>query len=146
MTYERDPMKILRNVAVVAAMGLATSITAAPAMASADQYLIARCAKGNFGIEIKARYRTTGTTHLFNQLSWRIAGNVGSKNTVRFSFMQDAQPDFVFKAFGYEGGRTGARNIWVTRPKAHKVFVRFGVRFDTRASSDPGCTYQTRGI
>ncbi|MDF2707848.1 hypothetical protein ACWGH8_40805 [Nonomuraea muscovyensis] len=139
-------MKILRNVAVVAAMGLATSITATPAMASADQYLIARCKSGNFGIEISARYRTTGTQHLFNQLSWRIAGNVGSKNTVRFYFMQDAQPDFVFKAFNYTGGKTGSRNIWVARPKPHKVFVRFGARFDTSASSDPGCTYQTRGI
>jgi hypothetical protein len=139
-------LKILRSAAVVAAMGLATSITATSAMASADQYLIARCAKGNFGIEIKARYLTSETQHVFNQMSWRISGNVGSKNPVRFYFMQDAQPDFVFKAFNYEGGKTGSRNIWVSRPKAHKVFVRFGVRFDTSASSDPGCTYQTRGI
>jgi hypothetical protein len=139
-------MKILRNAAVVAAMSLATSIPAAPAVASADQYLIARCAKGNFAIEIRARYLTTGTKHVFNQLSWRIFGNVGSKNTVRFYFMQDAQPDFVFKAFNYEGGRTGSRNVSVIRPKAHQVFVKFGVRFDTSASSDPGCTAQTRGI
>lgn len=139
-------MKILRNVAVVAAMGLVTSITAAPAMASADQYLIARCTKGDFGIEITARYRTSGTQHLFNRLSWRIAGKVGSKNDVRFYFVQDAQPDIIFKAFTYEGGRTGSRNIWVTRPKPHKVFVRFRARFDTSASSDPSCTYQTRGI
>ncbi|MFC4118565.1 hypothetical protein [Nonomuraea zeae] len=132
--------------AVVAAMGLATSITAAPATASADQYLVARCKDGNFGIEITARYRTSGTHHLFNQLSWRIAGNVGSKNTVRFYFMQDARPDIVFKAFNYQGGRTGSRNVWVMRPKAHQVFVRFGARFDTSASSGPGCTYQTRGI
>ncbi|MFI7449255.1 hypothetical protein ACIBQX_17295 [Nonomuraea sp. NPDC049714] len=139
-------MKFLRNVAVVAAMGLATSITAAPAMASADQYLIARCTDGNHGIEIRARYLTSTTKHLFNQLSWRIAGNVGSNNDVRFYFMQDAQPDFVFKAVGYKGGKTGSRKISVSRPKAHKVFVRFRVRFDTSASSDPKCTYQTRGI
>jgi hypothetical protein len=55
---------------------------------------------------------------LFNQLSWRIAGNAGSNNDVRFYFMQDAQPDFVFKAVGYKGGKTGSRKIWVTRPKA----------------------------
>jgi formylmethanofuran:tetrahydromethanopterin formyltransferase len=139
-------MKILRNVAVVAAMGLTTSITAAPAMASADQYLIARCADGKYGIEIRARYLTSGTAHVFNQLSWRISGNVGSNNTVRFYFMQDAQPDIIFKTFNYKAGRTGSRNIWVTRPKAHQVFVRFRVRFDTSASSDPNCTYQTRGI
>lgn len=139
-------MKILRNVAAVAAMGLVTSITATPAMASADQYLIARCSKGDFAIEITARYRTSETRHVFNRLSWRIAGKVGSKNTVRFYFVQDAQPDIIFKAFNYQGGRTGSRNVSVSRPKAHQVFVKFGALFDTSASSDPGCTYRTRGI
>ncbi|MET7333544.1 hypothetical protein [Nonomuraea sp. NPDC005650] len=143
-------MKILRNVAVVAAMGLATSITAsitaAPAMASADSYLTARCADGGFGIEIRVRYLTTGTQHVFNQVSWRISGDVGGRNTVRFYFTQDARPDVVFKAVRYQGGRTGSRNISVTRPKAHQVFVKFGALFDTGASSDPGCTAQTRGI
>ncbi|MEV0381229.1 hypothetical protein [Nonomuraea sp. NPDC050643] len=139
-------MKILRNVAVVAAMGLAASITAAPAMASADQYLIARCAKGDFGIEIRVRYATSATNHLFTQLSWRIAGDVGDNNTVRFHFMQDAQPDIMFKTFNYQGGKTGTRNISVVRPKPHQVYVKFGAQFDTSASSDPGCTAQTRGI
>jgi hypothetical protein len=149
-TYGRATLKILRAAAVIAAMGLATTITAAaatgPAMASADQYLIARCSKGDHGIEIRARYITTSTRHVFNQVSWRTTANTGSNNTVRFYFVQDAQPDIVFKAFSYQGGRTGTRNISVNRPKAHKVYVRFKVLFDTSASSDPTCTYHTRGI
>ncbi|UBU13531.1 hypothetical protein [Nonomuraea gerenzanensis] len=139
-------MKILRNAAFVAALGLAASMTVAPAMASADQYLIARCANGGYGIEVKVRYLTTGTQHVFNQVSWRITGSVGGQNTIRFGFVQDANPDQVFKVINYTGGRTGTRNISVSRPKAHQVFVKLGARFDTSASSDPGCTSQTRGI
>ncbi|TYB51827.1 hypothetical protein FXF51_52770 [Nonomuraea sp. PA05] len=140
-------MKILRNLAVVAAMGVAATVTAAPAMASAAEgYLVTRCANGGYSIEVRVRYLTTGTNHVFNQVSWKITGNVGSQNTVRYHFIQDATPDTVFKVINYTGGKTGTRNISVTRPKPHQVYVKLGARFDTSASSDPGCTSQTRGI
>jgi hypothetical protein len=145
-TYGRNTMKILRNLAVVAAMGMAASIAATPAMASAEGYLVTSCSSGGYGIELKVRYLTSATNHAFTEVSWRISGNVGGNNTVRVYFVQDAQPDVVFKAFNYTGGRTGTRKISVTRPKPHQVFVKLGARFDTSASSDPGCTSQTRGI
>ncbi|GAA2208458.1 hypothetical protein GCM10009850_039160 [Nonomuraea monospora] len=141
-------MKILRNLAVVAAMGVAATVTATPAMASAaaEGYLVTRCANGSYSIEVRVHYLTTGTNHVFNQVSWKIAGNVGGQNTVRYHFIQDAATDQVFKVINYTGGKTGTRNISVTRPKSHQVYVKLGARFDTSASSDPGCTSQTRGI
>ncbi|GAA3607702.1 hypothetical protein GCM10022419_110820 [Nonomuraea rosea] len=89
---------------------------------------------------------TLETRHVFNQVSWRIVGKVGSKNTIRFSFMQDAKPDLVFKVVNYQGGKTGTRNISVHRPKPHQVYVKLGAKFDTSASSDPSCIAYTRGI
>ncbi|MFI6477897.1 hypothetical protein ACIBH1_08205 [Nonomuraea sp. NPDC050663] len=138
-------MKILRNAAVVA-LGLVATLGVAPAPASADTYLIAQCAKNGYGIQVSVRYVTSGTTHHFNQVKWRISGTVGGNNTIRVSFMQDAQPDILFKALNYTGGKTGERNISVSRPKGHQVFVKFAALFDTSASSDPSCTYHTRGI
>ncbi|GAA1642635.1 hypothetical protein GCM10009733_044690 [Nonomuraea maheshkhaliensis] len=142
-------MKILRKAAAVTTMALATTITAAatgPAVASADAYLVARCSKGDYGIEIRVRYLTTSTRHVFDQVSWRTTANTGSKNSVRFYFVQDAQPDIVFKAFSFQGGRTGTRTISVNRPKPHQVYARVEALFDTSAASDPSCTTYTRGI
>ncbi|GAA4968168.1 hypothetical protein HD597_008525 [Nonomuraea thailandensis] len=139
-------MKTLRNLAVVAALGMVASIAATPATASAEGYLVTRCAGGGYGIELKVRYLTSATNHAFTQVSWRLSGAVGGDNTVRVHFVQDAQPDVTFKVFNYTGGRTGMRNISVVRPKPHQVFVKLGARFDTSASSDPGCTSRTRGV
>ncbi|MCG5213036.1 hypothetical protein [Streptosporangium sp. KLBMP 9127] len=151
-------MKIMRKAAVAGAMGMAamsimvvpasaTATATATASTSAVQYLTGVCSKGAYALRVTIRYGTSSTKHFFNQVSWQIVGDVGSKNTVRYYFVQEMSgADHVFKAYNYQGGKTGVRNIVLNRPKSHRVYVKFAAVFDKKGSATSSCTFKTRAI
>ncbi|MFI6294772.1 hypothetical protein ACIBEJ_24500 [Nonomuraea sp. NPDC050790] len=138
-------MRILKSAAAVGALGLAFSLSAAPA--SAASVLSARCAKSGFQLNASITYANAGAQHIFTKLTWNIAGAVGSDNDVYFEFWKNGSPDHVLKVVKMNDvSRSGSVNLSFRRPVSDPIYVRGGAVFDTNHATDPVCKYVTRTI
>lgn len=138
-------MRTLQSAAVIGALGLALSLTAAPA--SASSVLSARCSKGDFKLAAAIMYGDTGSQHIFTKLSWNIAGDVGGNNDVYFEFWKKGSPDSLLKVFKMNDvSKSGSMNISFRRPRGDGIYVHGGTVFDTKYATDPVCKYLTRTI
>ncbi|WP_431932874.1 hypothetical protein [Nonomuraea jabiensis] len=138
-------MRIMRTAAIVGALGLALSLSATPASASA--VLSGRCSKGDFQLAASVTYGNAGGQHFFTKLTWKIVGDVGSNNDVYFEFWKHGSPDSLLKVFKMNDvSKSGSMNISFRRPLNDAVYVHGGTVFDTKYATDPVCKYFTRTI